>query len=73
MSVHDGADRPGLMILAVRIALGLFLMPIVLLVAAVGGLGLIGLAAGRLVTRSSASAVHGPHRRVVGHGARLTR
>ncbi len=75
MSVHDGAERigerPGLMILAVRVALGLYLIPIVLLVAAVGGIGLIGLAAGRLAIRASGSVVPRPHHRVVGQGARL--
>ncbi len=76
MSVHDAAERigerPGLMILTLKIVLGLYLIPIVLLVAAVGGLGLIGLAAGRLAIRTSGSVVPEPHHRVVGQGARLT-
>ena len=76
MSVHNGAgragERPGLLILAVRVALGLSLIPIVVLVAAVGGLGLLGLTLGRIASRTSGSIIPAPDHRVIARRARLT-
>lgn len=72
-NADPGTSEPsGITARLVRLVLGVYLLPVVLVVLVVAALGLIALGAGRLAVRASRSVIPAHHLRTAARRAHLT-